>query len=74
MDTVDLIIKFETEECTSFEVVQLFSELIKTGQAWSLQGNYGRTAESLIHAGYVDRDGNILMDEYKHKPDWFNGG
>jgi hypothetical protein len=40
--------------------LELFSELIKTGQAWRLQGHYGRTARAIIDAGYISKDGEIL--------------
>jgi hypothetical protein len=40
--------------------VELFSELIKNGMAWTLQGNYGRTAKALIDAGYLNKEGDIL--------------
>lgn len=42
------------------KTLELFSELIKTGMAWSLQGSYGRMAVSLIEAGYLDKKGKIL--------------
>ena len=40
--------------------ITLFSELVRTGRAWSLQGFYGRTAAALIDAGVLDKKGNIL--------------
>ena len=59
---VDLIIAFENGELNDNEVLELFAELIKSGNCWHLQGFYGRTAQSFIDAGYIDRKGNILKD------------
>jgi hypothetical protein len=33
------------------ETLTLFSELVTSGDAWSLQGHYGRTAMDLIQTG-----------------------
>lgn len=60
MTLVDKIIAYETGELSNSETLELFSELIKTGQVWQLQGSYGRTAHALIERGYLDKDGNIL--------------
>ena len=49
---VQKIIAYESGEMTERESVEFFSELIKNGLAWTLQGHYGRTAERLIDAGY----------------------
>lgn len=38
----------ESEE----EMITFFQLLINTGQAWKLQGHYGRTATALIEGGY----------------------
>jgi hypothetical protein len=59
MNIVDLIIAFESGEMTTEEQIKLFSTLIKSGMAWSLQGIYGKTASYLIDAGLIDRDGEI---------------
>lgn len=56
----DSIIAFECGELRGDKVLELFSQLIKTGQAWTLQGSYGRTAQSLIERGYLSTEGNIL--------------
>ena len=47
---------------THEEMLELFSRLIETGLAWTLQGSYGRTARDLIRNGFIDMAGNILID------------
>jgi hypothetical protein len=42
----------EGESATEEEAINAFQYLIDTGQCWSLQGWYGRTATALIEAGY----------------------
>ena len=62
MDLIDQIIRFESGEMEERESLQLFSMLIKTGQAWSLQGSYGSTASYLIDAGFISDNGEILCE------------
>lgn len=57
---IDAIMAFEDGALAPDEVIDLFSELVATGAAWTLQGFYGRTAVSLIDSGYIDHDGTIL--------------
>ena len=57
---IDKILEYESGDLSFSQVVELFSELIKNGMAWSLQGNYGRTAKALIDAGYLNKEGDIL--------------
>lgn len=57
---IDSIIRFEEGELTDEQIIDLFADLIRTGTAWSLQGHYGRTANSLIEQGYLDADGNVI--------------
>ena len=52
MSQIDLIMKYEQGELGEDETVELFQDLINSGMAWKLQGHYGRTAHSLIQAGY----------------------
>lgn len=57
---VDMMIQHECGELDDNGTLELFSDLIKSGQAWRLQGHYGRTASAIIHAGYISKDGEIL--------------
>lgn len=56
---IDDIIAYEQGELDDMKTLELFSELIKTGQCWSLQGHYGRTARHLIDNGFIKTDGEI---------------
>lgn len=59
--SVDSIIAYESGELSDQEIVYLFAELVQSGMAWSLQGSYGRTANDLINAGWIDRKGNVSL-------------
>jgi hypothetical protein len=59
---LDYIIRYEAGELRGQEVLKLFSHLIKTGRAWSLQGSYGRMAGALIDRGYLSGQGQILKN------------
>jgi len=64
IDLIDYIIDYESGTLSDQDTLQMFSYIIKTGKAWSLQGHYGRTASSLIEDGWLDRQGNILKELY----------
>ena len=59
-DIVGRMTAFENGDLTNDEALELFSELVKTGIAWELQGAYGRTAGDLIARGILTEDGEIL--------------
>ena len=61
-DFVDQIMQFESSMLNDKEVMELFSDMVKTDVAWSLQGSYGRAASSLIEGGWLDKEGNILKN------------
>ena len=62
---VDKIIAFESGKLNNEGILELFAELIKTGQAWQLQGCYGRTAQALIDKGLIDNNGVINWELYQ---------
>ena len=54
MVSIDKIMDYEQGELDDEQVIELFQELINTGDAWTLQGRYGRTAKALIEAGHCE--------------------
>lgn len=58
-DIVGRMMAFENGELDDDKALELFSELVKTGMAWQLQGAYGRTAGDLIARGILTEDGDI---------------
>lgn len=52
--TLDLIIDYECGNLSDDDTLDLFQRLVDSGQAWSLQGHYGRTAQRLIEGGYIN--------------------
>lgn len=58
---IDKIMAYEQGNLSDEETIELFSELVKSGEAWSLQGHYGRMATALIEDGYLSREGEVLI-------------
>lgn len=52
----------EGEDATLEEQLQAWAYLIKTGQCWSLQGWFGRSASRLIDDGIISSKGVIDWD------------
>jgi hypothetical protein len=63
MDYIDRIIAYESGMLDGAGTIKMFAELVKTGNAWTLQGHYGRMASRLIDIGIVTTNGDI--DEQK---------
>ena len=61
MDEVTQIILYESGELDYEGTLNLFSKLIKSGRAWTLQGHYGRTAKQMIELNLISKDGKITQ-------------
>jgi len=59
---VGYIMDYEGGDLAVEDVVKLFAYLVQTGKAWSLQGHYGRTAQSLIEQGLLQENGYVNFD------------
>lgn len=58
-DIIDYIMDYEFGDMSDLDTLKMFSELIKNGMAWTLQGHYGRTAQHLIDNEYLLSNGDI---------------
>lgn len=59
---VDFIMAYEEGSLPAEDTLKLFAELVRTGQAWGLQGHYGRVATQLIEEGYISKKGKLLKE------------
>lgn len=53
MPDLDAMMRWESGTLSDSETIELFQHLVDSGQAWSLQGVYGRTATALIANGEI---------------------
>jgi hypothetical protein len=65
-DFLDQIMEYESGELNDKGIIEMFSDMVKDGTVWLLQGSYRRTAEVFIFNKILDKQGNILinLDEY----------
>jgi hypothetical protein len=64
MGMVDILEDYEAGYLDPRETLELFAELIRTGQARSLGGPCGRIAPLLIEAGYITPAEKITLEGY----------
>ena len=54
----------EGENASGDDRIKAWAFLIRTGQCWSLQGWFGRTARDLIESGIISPEGEIDWNKY----------
>lgn len=54
-DLYEAMVAYEDGELDEAGTVRMFQHLVNSGDAWRLNGHYGRTAMDLIEAGLVTR-------------------
>jgi hypothetical protein len=60
MINIDDVMRYEAGLMDRCEAIEFIASLVKSGDAWRLQGSYGRTARALIEAGLISSDGVVL--------------
>lgn len=69
MDHLEFIMRLEGDDdtLTLNEIIDGVAAMVEdgiiwhfNGIIWQLQGSYGRMAVGMIHAGYIDEEGNVL--------------
>jgi hypothetical protein len=65
---IDYIIAYENSELSDEQTLELFSDLIRSGDAWTLQGHYGRAATALIEEGLISKTGELLRGKDGKQP------
>jgi hypothetical protein len=61
MSTFEAVMIAEgVEEATYEQQLEAWAHLIKTGDCWTLQGYFGRTAAHLIDNGIISPEGEII--------------
>ena len=54
---LDRLIGYESGTLSLQDTVDLFQELVDSGDVWRLQGHYGRAAQRLIELGMIHKKG-----------------
>ena len=62
MKYINSISDYENGDLGFVEIIELLSDLMKSGTINHLQGNYGRTACHLVEEGLIESNGTIDWD------------
>lgn len=58
-DAVGFVMAYESGELKPSEIIVGMAALTKSGDVWSLQGSYGRAAQSFIAGDLFDESGTL---------------
>lgn len=67
--TVQAMYAWERGELAEADTIRLFSELVASGDAWKLQGFYGRFAAGLIETRWLTSAGAITSTARRRVPE-----
>tara|TARA_E500000318_G_scaffold8347_1_gene7590 strand:- start:668 stop:910 length:243 start_codon:yes stop_codon:yes gene_type:complete len=62
LSNMQVLFDYEDGKLDEIQCLILFSELLKSGLVWQLQGHYQRTAKALIEGGFLEFDGTIIEE------------
>lgn len=65
INTFQYMMEFESGELTTKNVLKLFCNLIENGQAFRLQGFYGRQAMDFLDQGFIVKKGGHYRINYQ---------
>lgn len=65
LSNMQVLFDYEDGKLDTIQTLLLFSELIKSGLVWQLQGHYQRLANDLIGEGFIEFDGTITDKCYE---------
>jgi len=65
-DFLDQIMEYESGKLNDKGIIEMFSNMVKDGTVWLLNGGYCRTAEVFIFNKILDKQGNILINLDKY--------
>lgn len=57
-DVVGAMMDWEDGRSDEGKTKELFQHLVNSGQAWHLQGMYGRTANDMLESGFIKKPKN----------------
>tara|TARA_R110000823_G_scaffold284517_2_gene402626 strand:+ start:1099 stop:1335 length:237 start_codon:yes stop_codon:yes gene_type:complete len=60
LNNMKVLFDYEEGKLDEIQTLILFSELLKSGIVWQLQGHYERTAKALIEGGFLTFNGEVI--------------
>tara|TARA_R110000796_G_C14415348_1_gene419270 strand:- start:145 stop:381 length:237 start_codon:yes stop_codon:yes gene_type:complete len=61
LSNMKVLFDYEEGKLDEIQTLILFSELLKSGIVWQLQGHYEQTAKALIEGGFLTFTGEVIQ-------------